>query len=543
MTTGKDGENNWTTMSNSASVAAAPATNNQNIPVPEGYVELSILTKLCQVLEDSEDPDDHKHGRWIKWQYLGGYDGGEKLRVVRDIEGYQKIDNAYKRVRTLTGKAQHEWPFMTVAFQKLPATKFRSLYHLYAPQTSAAPSAPKSVDQKSASSDSQDAEHGAFNAKEGALSQNSCKTPTGTIENANNGTHASPTQPRNTDSRVESPFVEPEPQRTNLDARPPTRGIKRKGSRKRTTRGAFTKSVEPPAKRTRVTRGAGRAAASEDTVKPPLPSKGKAVGSNEQENVSQELQVEGDYDSNGRDVKTPEAKTAVAAGERRSKRVIKRPSSRITRRSSASTIEAQGTRDATEETEDVFMDDASVAVMTEASATTDQAPSPDSGLGDGAAHTLTKPTGNPEDISTSDVEVAAQRFLNGGRRTAQFAESTTPPTQPLSTTPSRTPTKTPSPAPSMESAPQLTIMATPSSELSVSSQSLANANLVDGTVEFFARVHGSTGTLHIPIPEAILTDGDKLTSRMKKYAEYKHNRGDDAAPFARWIELVEELGM
>ena len=125
-------------------VAVASTANNNNVPVPTGYVERRTLYKIHRILLESLNPKDHEHAKWLKSQYLEGYKGGEQLELVRDIEGYKKIDDAFRRVRTLTNKARDKWPFMTEDFKRLPAKRFRSLYPV-APS----PALPKGWNSKS----------------------------------------------------------------------------------------------------------------------------------------------------------------------------------------------------------------------------------------------------------------------------------------------------------------------------------------------------------------------------------------------------------
>ncbi|KAJ4347975.1 uncharacterized protein N0V89_009347 [Didymosphaeria variabile] len=111
-----------------------------NMPPAEGMVDLQTLAKIFEVLDTSQllsyiklefsiyflqmpniheltnvkHDDDKDLATWIKTNYLprdfnGVIDQGGV--TINGTEAFAKLYNAYKRVRTLTNRAQDKWPF------------------------------------------------------------------------------------------------------------------------------------------------------------------------------------------------------------------------------------------------------------------------------------------------------------------------------------------------------------------------------------------------------------------------------------------------
>lgn len=75
-----------------------------------GFIDLQTLEDIHRFLGDSELEDDLTLAAWIKQQYL--YEPiQEDGRPVKTTESFAKLDHAYRRVRSLTNKAQDKWPF------------------------------------------------------------------------------------------------------------------------------------------------------------------------------------------------------------------------------------------------------------------------------------------------------------------------------------------------------------------------------------------------------------------------------------------------
>lgn len=99
-------------------------TSNENTSftkLPEylnGYIDLITLVSIYKCLCESEKSDDITLAVWIKQNYLQE-PLIENLRLIRDSEGFAKLDKAYRRVRQLTGKAQDKWPFFDQNWKKM----------------------------------------------------------------------------------------------------------------------------------------------------------------------------------------------------------------------------------------------------------------------------------------------------------------------------------------------------------------------------------------------------------------------------------------
>ncbi|KAJ4289645.1 hypothetical protein N0V90_010974 [Kalmusia sp. IMI 367209] len=94
----------------------------------EGMIDLQTLGKIYEALCMSEDHDDAILATWVKEHYIrdteGRIEGGCE---IRSAEGFEKLYNAYKRVRVITNRAQDKWPFFDRRWKSMNATTVRSL--------------------------------------------------------------------------------------------------------------------------------------------------------------------------------------------------------------------------------------------------------------------------------------------------------------------------------------------------------------------------------------------------------------------------------
>lgn len=90
----------------------------------DGFIDLEILIDIHKCLSESKFEDDRALGAWVKANYLQGPINLQKetARPIRNSEGFVNLDKAYRRARTLTGKAQDKWPFLNKDWKKLSST-------------------------------------------------------------------------------------------------------------------------------------------------------------------------------------------------------------------------------------------------------------------------------------------------------------------------------------------------------------------------------------------------------------------------------------
>ncbi|KAF3034922.1 hypothetical protein E8E12_006363 [Didymella heteroderae] len=103
--------------------------NIMKLPVHvEGFIDLEILINIHKCLSESKFEDDRTLGGWVKANYLQEPVNlsEEKARPIRNPEGFVNLDKAYRRARTLTGKAQDKWPFLNKDWKKLSSTLIKN---------------------------------------------------------------------------------------------------------------------------------------------------------------------------------------------------------------------------------------------------------------------------------------------------------------------------------------------------------------------------------------------------------------------------------
>lgn len=90
-----------------------------------GFIDLKTLADIHRYLGESEADEDIVLANWIKENYL--YEpidqGG---RTIRTTEGFSNLDRAYRRVRSLTNKAQDKWPFFDRNWKTMSSTTVRN---------------------------------------------------------------------------------------------------------------------------------------------------------------------------------------------------------------------------------------------------------------------------------------------------------------------------------------------------------------------------------------------------------------------------------
>jgi hypothetical protein len=91
----------------------------------DGFIDLKTLADIHRFLNQSASEDDLTLAAWVKQNYLYEpihVDG----REIRTTEGFSKLDRAYRRVRSLTNKAQDKWPFFDRTWKSMPSTTVRN---------------------------------------------------------------------------------------------------------------------------------------------------------------------------------------------------------------------------------------------------------------------------------------------------------------------------------------------------------------------------------------------------------------------------------
>jgi hypothetical protein len=91
----------------------------------DGFIDLKTLADIHRFLSQSASDEDLTLAAWVKEHYLYepiAVDG----REIRTTEGFSKLDRAYRRVRSLTNKAQDKWPFFDRTWKTMSTTTVRN---------------------------------------------------------------------------------------------------------------------------------------------------------------------------------------------------------------------------------------------------------------------------------------------------------------------------------------------------------------------------------------------------------------------------------
>ncbi|KAI8943414.1 hypothetical protein NX059_001426 [Plenodomus lindquistii] len=103
-------------------------SNAPSSTLPEhmhGLIELATLADMNRFLKESKSADDLTLAGWIQDTFL--YDPMDQTtRPIRTPEGFAKLDNAYRRVRSLTNKVQDKWPFLDQNYRAMSTATVRN---------------------------------------------------------------------------------------------------------------------------------------------------------------------------------------------------------------------------------------------------------------------------------------------------------------------------------------------------------------------------------------------------------------------------------
>jgi hypothetical protein len=91
-----------------------------------GLIDVTTLANIHQYLRESEAQDDIDLATWIQENYLFGVEKGQSTAIIRTAQGFAQLDRAYRRVRSLTNKAQDKWPFFDRNFKEMSSATVRN---------------------------------------------------------------------------------------------------------------------------------------------------------------------------------------------------------------------------------------------------------------------------------------------------------------------------------------------------------------------------------------------------------------------------------
>jgi len=100
-----------------------------NTLLPEevfGHVDLATLSDIHRFLRESELQDDIELATWVQENYLHGHSEDQSTAIIRTAQGFGQLDRAFRRVRSLTNKAQDKWPFFDRNFKQMSSTTVRN---------------------------------------------------------------------------------------------------------------------------------------------------------------------------------------------------------------------------------------------------------------------------------------------------------------------------------------------------------------------------------------------------------------------------------
>ncbi|CAE7195708.1 hypothetical protein CFE70_007634 [Pyrenophora teres f. teres 0-1] len=100
-----------------------------NTLLPEevfGHVDLATLADIHKFLRESELQDDIELAAWVQENYLNGHIEDHSTAIIRTAQGFGQLDRAFRRVRSLTNKAQEKWPFFDRNFKQMSTTTVRN---------------------------------------------------------------------------------------------------------------------------------------------------------------------------------------------------------------------------------------------------------------------------------------------------------------------------------------------------------------------------------------------------------------------------------
>jgi hypothetical protein len=91
----------------------------------DGIIDLKTLADIHRFLNQSSLEEDLALAAWVKEHYLYEPIASEG-REIRTTEGFSKLDRAYRRVRSLTNKAQDKWPFFDRHWKSMSSATVRN---------------------------------------------------------------------------------------------------------------------------------------------------------------------------------------------------------------------------------------------------------------------------------------------------------------------------------------------------------------------------------------------------------------------------------
>lgn len=91
-----------------------------------GHADLGILDKIRTPLLESNERGDQELGNWLRSNYPNkGPQPARSTLPIKNCGNFRRIDEAFKRVRLLTGRAQDEWPITSPIFRQSAAAMRR----------------------------------------------------------------------------------------------------------------------------------------------------------------------------------------------------------------------------------------------------------------------------------------------------------------------------------------------------------------------------------------------------------------------------------
>ncbi|KAI4662780.1 uncharacterized protein J4E79_004089 [Alternaria viburni] len=91
-----------------------------------GYADIPTLVKIHEVLCNSETQDDIELATWIQERYLSAPRNASLTEPMRTAQEFSRLDRAYRRVRSLSGKTQDKWPILDLHFKEMSSAMVRN---------------------------------------------------------------------------------------------------------------------------------------------------------------------------------------------------------------------------------------------------------------------------------------------------------------------------------------------------------------------------------------------------------------------------------
>jgi len=91
-----------------------------------GHIDVATLTNIHLYLRESELQDDIELATWVQENYLYGVEKDQATAMIRTAQGFAQLDRAFRRVRSLTNKAQDKWPFFDRNFKQMSSATVRN---------------------------------------------------------------------------------------------------------------------------------------------------------------------------------------------------------------------------------------------------------------------------------------------------------------------------------------------------------------------------------------------------------------------------------